>query len=341
MSSTQATKRAASAQGSVLSDPRSYGFPVHLLRLVLCPRDAGRLMLLATGSPRFVREGWVQCAACRATYEICAGILRLLPGEEEVAALVKTEQAARDEGAERYDARFRPWENAVELSALRRASNLSLGGVMLDVACGTGRLTVPLAGLASATIAADLSEDSLRVFAAKLSPETKIGLVWSDAAQLRLAPASIDLALATQFIEHIPDRARRLRFFEGIHAALRDGGELLLSAYYYSALRVLLRRNREGLHSNGIFYHRFSGSEIRSELNGLFHVLSTRPVQIDPRLLPISNRATTWIASTLEKLRLPFWVGQLLLVKARKRNLPASRASRESSLRPGAGVGKP
>lgn len=341
MSVTHATKRATPAQSTRSNDGPSYGFPVYLLRLVLCPKDGGRLALLATSVPRSVREGWVQCGTCRATYEISGGILRLLPAQEEVGALVKAEQAARDKGAHRYDARFRPWENAIELAALRRAVNLSHGGIMLDVACGTGRLTIPLAQLASAVVAADLSEDSLHVFAGKLQPEAKIGLVWTDAAQLRIATGAIDLALATQFIEHIPDRARRLRFFDGIHCALRDGGELLLSAYYYSALRALFRRKREGLHANGIFYHRFSVAEIRGDLNGLFHVLWTRPTQVDPRLLPVSNRAATWIAAGLEKLRLPFWVGQLLLVKARKRNLLASRPSREASLRPAAGVRAP
>lgn len=343
MNSNQATKRAATTQCATSCDTHAYGFPAQLLRLILCPKDAGRLALLSTSSPRSIREGWVQCASCRATYEIRAGILRLLPGEEEVGALVKTEQTARDEGAQRYDARFRPWENSIELSALRHASNLAHGGILLDVACGTGRLTVPLSGLASATIAADLSEDSLRVLAGKLSPEARIGLVWSDAAQLRIAAGSIDLALATQFIEHIPDRVRRLRFFQSIHAALRDGGELILSAYYYSALRALLRRKREGLHANGIFYHRYSNTEVRNEMSGLFHVLWTKPMQIDPRLLPFSNRATTWIAGALEKLRLPFWIGQLLLVKARKRNLPASRLRtfRESSLKSVAKVREP
>jgi SAM-dependent methyltransferase len=295
------------------------GFPVDLINRVLCPKDSGRLALSSTGVHPRVLQGWVQCDTCGTSYEIRSGILRLMPGQEEIEALVRTEQDARDEGAARYDGRFRPWENAIELSAIRSAVNFSRRGIMVDLACGTGRLTTQLAPLAEATIAVDLSENSLRVLAKKLGPGVKVGLVWSDATQLRLAAESIDLALATQFLEHIPTRAQRLRFFTSVYAALRDGGELVLSAYYYSALRALLRRKQEGFHANGIFYHRFTKSEMKSELAGLFQILWARPIQVDPRLLPVSNHATTFFANCLEKIRMPYWVGQLLLVRARKR----------------------
>jgi SAM-dependent methyltransferase len=300
-------------------DSGGVGFPVDLIGRVLCPKDSGRLLLDSTGVQPRILQGWVRCDTCGGFYEIRSGILRLMPGQEEIEELVRTEQDARDQGAARYDARFRPWENAIELSAIRSAVNFGRRGIMVDLACGTGRLTIQLARLAEATIAVDLSENSLRILGKKLEPGMKVGLVWSDATQLRLAPDSIDWALATQFLEHIPNRAQRLRFFMGVHAALRDGGELVLSAYYYSALRALLRRKQEGFHANGIFYHRFTKSEMKRELAGLFQILWTRPIQTDPRLLPVSNRAMTLIASCLEKIRVPFWVGQLLLVRARKR----------------------
>jgi SAM-dependent methyltransferase len=319
MSAIQTTPRFAGKQPEKQCDSGRFGFPVELIGLVLCPRDSGRLTLVSTDFAPSVPEGWVKCDRCNAGYEIRSGILRLMPGVEEIEAPARTEQEARDQGAAHYDARFRPWENAVEVSAILAAVGFPRRGTIVDLACGTGRLTSHLAPLAETTLAVDLSENSLRVLAGKCTPGMRIGLVWSDATQLRLAPDSIDLALATQFLEHIPSRAQRLRFFVRVHAALRDGGEFVLSAYYYSALRALLRRKQEGHHANGIFYHRFTKSEMKSELAGLFQVISTRPIQIDPRLLPLSNRAMTLIAEALERMRLPFWVGQLLLVGARKR----------------------
>lgn len=319
MSGAQMTRRFYDVPLEGQGDSERCGFPVELIDRVLCPKDSGRLTRISTEFAHYVRQGWVHCDSCNASYEIRSGILRLVPGQKEVEALVRTELEARDQGAARYDGRFRPWENAVELSAIHAAVKFGRRGIMVDLACGTGRLTSQLAPFAEATIAVDLSEKSLRVLAKKLEPDVKVGLVWSDATQLRLAPGSIDLALATQFLEHIPNRAQRLRFFRAVHTALRDGGELVLSAYYYSALRALLRRKQEGFHANGIFYHRFTKSEMKSELAELFQVLWTRPIQIDPRLLPVSNRATTFLARGLEKMRMPFWVGQLLLVKARKR----------------------
>jgi SAM-dependent methyltransferase len=309
------------------NDSGGYGFPAELIDRVLCPADSGRLALRLTEPTPFVRQGWVHCDRCTARYEIRSGILRLLPGQEEIEALVRTEQEARDRSAGQYDARFRPWENTIEMSAIRAAESFTRCSTMLDLACGTGRLTSQMAPFAGAIIAVDFSEKSLRILAGKLTPGAKVGLIWSDATQLLLAPGSIDVAVATQLLEHIPNRAQRLRFFSSVSATLRDGGEFVLTAYYYSALRALLGRKREGVHSNGIFYHRFTSSELRSEMAELFDVLCTRPVQIDPRLLPHSNRATTLIARGLEKMRMPFWIGQLLLVKARKRkrfsSLPA------------------
>ena len=319
MSTSQTNQRFPALQSAAQPGPGRFGFPVELIGRILCPRDSGQLVLLSANFAHSVPEGWVKCDKCNTGYEIRSGILRLMPGNEKIDALVKSEQDARDEGAARYDGRFRPWENAVELSAIHSAVSFPLRGVFVDLACGTGRLTSHLAPLAEATIAVDFSESSLRILAGKCTPGLKVGLVWSDATQMRFAPDSIDLALATQFLEHIPNQAQRLRFFARIHSALRNGGDLVLSAYYYSALRALLRRKQEGRHGNGIFYHRFTKSEMKSELAGLFHVLCTRPIQIDPRLLPLSNRAMTFISRGLEKVRMPFWVGQLLFVKARKR----------------------
>jgi SAM-dependent methyltransferase len=294
------------------------GFPLELIGLVLCPKDGGALAAAGVAHVKHLEAGLVHCTKCGASYEIRDGILRMLPGQEPLDPLSTEEQSQRDLAAGRYDAHFSEWANFTEVSAVVREKSLFAGKVILDLACGTGRVTTRLLPHARAIVAADLSEESLRVLARKAGQGASVGLVWADATQLRVAPESIDLALSTQLLEHIPTADKRAAFLQGVHSALAASGVLLLTVYYYSTLRRVLRRPQEGHHANGIYYRRFSREEIKKELAGLFRICAMRPIQIDPRLLPSSLPASHWLAENLEKTAMRDLIGQLLFVEASK-----------------------
>jgi SAM-dependent methyltransferase len=294
-------------------------FPSDLLPKIACPLDFGALGPRRTERAAGIVTGQAECSGCGALYEIRDGILRLLPAQASLERLVEQEQLARDAAAVEYDRRFRPWESQIELKALLREAQVTAGKAIVDLACGTGRITSHFLRGAHSVIAADISEKSLQVFAHKLPPQSNVGLVLADATQLRLAPGSTDLVLATQLVEHIPRTENRASLIESIHEALKPSGVLLLTVYYYSALRALLRRNREGVHESGIFYRRFTPAEIEAELGARFQVTRSRALQTDPRLLPGQHEIGSRCAYIAEKLRLPYWAGQLLLVKALKR----------------------
>jgi len=293
-------------------------FPVELLSLVLCPKDSGALVVPGNAPPQFVETGVTQCGRCAATYEIRKGILRILPGQQPLDPVTREEQSERDLQAEKYDAHFSAWANSVEMSALLRESAASFGKIILDLACGTGRITTRLLPNARGILASDLSEESLAVLSKKLSPGANIGLVWADATQLRIAPESVDLVISTQLLEHIPSADQRARFLEGVHSALTADGIFLLTVYYYSIFRRLAGRRQEGHHANGIFYRRFTGEEIMRDFSGLFQIGKLQPIQVDPRLFRGSFPILNWIARGLEKTFFPSLIGQLLFVKASK-----------------------
>jgi ubiquinone/menaquinone biosynthesis C-methylase UbiE len=277
--------------------------------LALCePAEASRIAM-----------GAVRCRKCSARYDIVNGILRLLPGQRPLGTIAKDEQRARDLKAEHYDAHFSEIANRVEISTILQETAIFVGANVLDLACGTGRITARLLPDARTVLAADLSEESLRVLAQKIGTTEKLGLVWADTIQMRIAPGTIDLAVSTQLLEHISTVQQRSEFLEGVSAALKPGGSFILTVYYYSLLRRFLRKRQQGFHAGGIFYRRFTRAEIENEMSNFFTIAKLRPIQIDPRLLPSSLRHMTWLAAALEKTFLRELVGHLLFVKAIKK----------------------
>jgi SAM-dependent methyltransferase len=294
-------------------------FPSVLIESVLCPKDLGTLAVCEPAGVERVATGAVRCRKCDARYEIVNGILRLLPGQRPLDSLARDEQRTRDLKAGHYDAHFGEVANRVEISTILQESTPLAGVTVLDLACGTGRVTVRLLQRARTVLAADLSEESLRVLAQKIGTTENLGLVWADTVQMRIAPETIDLAVSTQLFEHIPTVQQRAEFLEGVRAALKPEGIFLLTVYFYSFLRRFLRKEQQGFHAGGIFYRRFTRAEIETEMSDFFRIAKLRPIQIDPRLLVSLLTDTSWVAAGLEKTFLRELVGHLLFVKAIKK----------------------
>jgi ubiquinone/menaquinone biosynthesis C-methylase UbiE/uncharacterized protein YbaR (Trm112 family) len=294
-------------------------FPSALIDLILCPKDLGTLAVCEPAEVDRVATGAVRCRKCKARYDIVNGILRLLPGQRPLDSIARDEQRTRDLKAENYDAHFSDVANRVEISTILQEITPLAGLTVLDLACGTGRVTVRLLRDARTVLAADLSEESLRVLAQKIGTTDNLGLVWADTIQMRIVPETIDLAVSTQLLEHIPSEQQRAEFLEGVGAALKPGGIFLLTVYYYSFLRRFLGKRQEGFHAGGIFYRRFTRAEIENEMSNFFRIAKLRPIQIDPRLLSSLLTETSWLAAGLEKTLLREFVGHLLFVKAIKK----------------------
>ena len=98
-------------------------------------------------------------------------------------------------------------------------------GTMLDLACGTGTLAMLMGRRRWNVWGVDGSEGMLR--AARLKPVprgVRIQFVRQDMRSLRL-PVPVDLATSMfDSINHLPREKDLLRTFQGVSAALRDGG---------------------------------------------------------------------------------------------------------------------
>ena len=102
---------------------------------------------------------------------------------------------------------------------------LAPGQVVLDIGCGLGRLTRPLAREAERVIAIDISREMLAQ-AKELNPHLdNVEWVHGDGRSLHPVPdASVDVCVSHVVFRHIPDPAITLGYVREIGRVLRPGG---------------------------------------------------------------------------------------------------------------------
>lgn len=96
--------------------------------------------------------------------------------------------------AEAY-ASYRPAYPAVLLSHLRNAAGTSGAGVLVDLACGPGRIAIPMAAHFRRVIAIDVEPEMIAVGKQRASRAEVANIDWHvlPAEQLTLAPNSVEL----------------------------------------------------------------------------------------------------------------------------------------------------
>jgi len=114
-----------------------------------------------------------------------------------------------------------------------RRSGIREGMQVLDLGCGSGALSLPLAeavGDAGLVVALDLQWDMLRQLTARMSPVdfTRILPVQASAYALPLADESLDACVMSSSLQEIPDRQRAL---QEVRRALKPGGILAVTEF--------------------------------------------------------------------------------------------------------------
>jgi len=161
------------------------------------------------------------------------------------------------------DARVRH-ERRVEFDAVVRRARARPGLRVLDAGCGIGRISEALARRGAQVTALDFAHARLRALEARIPGG--VDLVQGDVTRLPLAQRSFDLIVSTQVIEHVPEEGARRALLAAFHRLLRPDGRVLLTAYNYSLPWQRRGGAREGLHNTGIFYHCYTASELKREL---------------------------------------------------------------------------
>jgi SAM-dependent methyltransferase len=133
------------------------------------------------------------------------------------------DRALFDRSAADYDA-VRPGYPRELIKDLLRLSGVPESGAILEVGCGTGQLTVPLAERGYAITAVELSHALSLLAATNLKPFPDATVVCADFERWEVNPAAYDVVVSAQAFHWIEPSIG----YPKAHVALRPGGHLAL-----------------------------------------------------------------------------------------------------------------
>ncbi|MCP9489165.1 MAG: class I SAM-dependent methyltransferase [Solirubrobacteraceae bacterium MAG38_C4-C5] len=123
---------------------------------------------------------------------------------QQVEDITRNDRASHDAQADRYDdyVKEEPLRSA-EAWILPAIVSLT-AGVVLDVGCGTGRVSEALAAAGRTVVGVDHSSGMLRVAAQKL-PLDRCTLIQADARHLPVEDGVFDAVVCSGVLHHVPD----------------------------------------------------------------------------------------------------------------------------------------
>jgi len=197
-----------------------------------------------------------------------------LPSEEAVAAIKDQIQGVYNAIAAEYDERIPGSGHADDMftaSELEFLMNkVSPTDRILDMGCGTGRFTVPLAVMGAEVTGLDLTPGMLEQTARKLDEaHCSATLQQGDMAQLPFPDGSFDVVVSMLALMHIPLADREAVFLEAARV-LKPGGRMLISVKnsiferMFKGDRFAAVDQTDVLHKELIFTQTRSGTEFRA-----------------------------------------------------------------------------
>ena len=219
-----------------------------LVPLLTCPECQGDLALQGAG---------LACLACSRSYELVDGIpLLAQAGSSElwgVAAESETstgyqEQFLKANIGERYQQRYeRRWtKRCVTSREIGRIKQLLAtqprSSRMLDIPCGGGRVSGPLANATDLLLQADLSLSQVLTARQTLGAQGNFAWFTASAFLIPLKDGAVDGILCNRLIHHLPTAVEQERL---IGELLRVAQRFVILSYCdYASLKSLGRRLR-------------------------------------------------------------------------------------------------
>jgi ubiquinone/menaquinone biosynthesis C-methylase UbiE/uncharacterized protein YbaR (Trm112 family) len=312
------------------------------MQYLACPIDREsplNLEPLRVSSDGDILEGAIRCPACATVFPIRESIPSFVSGpgteadDEEVSRWKAEEQLLRDVQAAQYDGRIADSVVKAELMGLARLSRIERNHALLDLGCGTGRVTLALADKAQTTVGMDFSFASLKVFEKRIPPDWKgrVHLVQGDAFHLPLRNKIFHQVVSNGVFEHLPGLLENKGPVLEAARVLVDHGVFVFSIYNYSALRAFMARllptltygagyHREGFHAGKIYFRRYRWQEIQDLLEAAFEVEHIGGMRIIPKeVLKRGGQIALSLERVLQSSAVSSSLGYYLLVSGRKR----------------------
>lgn len=236
-----------------------------------CPEDGASLDLDSgqTEIRSLVLEGSLICRDCGHVFPIADGIadLIVLEGDRSVMAAKKKEIAIRNsEAREIYDWIVGEYRTRLETHyILRQLGNILSEKKLLDLGCGTGRITQALVQRRAEVIGVDYSIQSLREAMMKVGGDGRgLDLLAADITSLPFKSDYFDIVVSSQVLEHLINAKQRELMFKSIRKVLKVGGIAVITTYNYDRVtkRLLGVGTRQGYSSAGVPFYCYDKDEL-------------------------------------------------------------------------------
>jgi ubiquinone/menaquinone biosynthesis C-methylase UbiE len=193
--------------------------------------------------------------------------------EINILSTKKNEIKLRDYYSKVYDSQISNYQHDIEINHITSELNPSKNEVILDIGCGTGRITSKLTKKGSTVVAIDFSGDSIKLCKARCNNpfelSTNVHFIRADACNLPFKDNSFDKCICSEVFEHIPSKGERLKMICEANRVLKDQGIFLLTTFNYN-LRKIIGRKRETSKEAALYIYRYDYFSLKRTLNCCF-----------------------------------------------------------------------
>jgi len=214
------------------------------------------------------------CGNCNKIFPVINGIPDFLAHGMDVKSeehLKERDEWIKDDKIDYGD----PFRNAIEVPGILERLDAQDGDIVLDAACGKGRLAIPLLQQKDVrVVGVDFSGPALVGFARRAPDPTRVRLAKADLAWLPFPPQSFDCAMAVELLSHLPTNEVVNAVLTGLRDSLKPGGKLIITAINYSwGNRAVLKYEKIGCFPDTqIFVHFYDKDELLTLLKKYFIV---------------------------------------------------------------------
>ena len=99
-------------------------------------------------------------------------------------------------------------------------------GTCVEIGCGAGRLTAPLAKFFQAVHGLDVSAGMIEYARRRVPPNVSLHL--TDGQRIPLANGSVDAAFSTHVLQHLPDADATVSYLREVSRVLKPGGTIMV-----------------------------------------------------------------------------------------------------------------
>ena len=244
------------------------------------------------------------------------------------AVMTKMEEInLRDRLAHVYDEQISEYQHLVEVASTIKKLDPLPDDVILDIGCGTGRITYKLLEMDCKVVGLDFSGESLRICKSRCDApnhrKDDICLIMADACSLPLKDNFFDKCISSEVLEHIPLEVERSEMIQEVYRVLKPNGKLVLTTYNHS-LRKIIGRKKVTPENAPLYAYRYNYFELKKTISHVFKdeikivgILNLRH-WVPNILLNKFKKPFAIIDNFIEKTPFSYLLAHLLLVECKK-----------------------